>query len=77
MSDLSRLVAAFVVGAGVAASGLFVGGGLERFRMADRSIAVKGLAEQGRRGRLRRVDAGLSPRGQRIRCCAAGPLGGP
>ncbi|MCD6667346.1 MAG: SIMPL domain-containing protein [Hydrogenophaga sp.] len=46
MSDLSRLVAAFVVGAGVAASGLFVGGGLERFRMADRSIAVKGLAEQ-------------------------------
>ena len=46
MSDMSRLVAAFVVGAGVAASGLFVGGGLERFRMADRSIAVKGLAEQ-------------------------------
>ena len=46
MSDLSRLVAAFVVGAGVAASGLFVSGGLERLRMADRSIAVKGLAEQ-------------------------------
>jgi len=46
MSDLSRLVAAFVVGAGVAASGFFVSGGLERFRMADRSIAVKGLAEQ-------------------------------
>lgn len=46
MSDMSRLLAAFVVGAGVAASGLFVGGGLERFRMADRSIAVKGLAEQ-------------------------------
>ncbi|MDI3509557.1 MAG: uncharacterized protein PWQ61_322 [Betaproteobacteria bacterium] len=46
MGDMSRLLAAFVVGAGVAASGLFVSGGLERFRMADRSIAVKGLAEQ-------------------------------
>lgn len=46
MSTLSRLLAAFLVGAGVAAAGLFVSGGLERFRMADRSIAVKGLAEQ-------------------------------
>lgn len=46
MGNMSRLVAAFVVGVGVAASGFFVSGGLERFRMADRSIAVKGLAEQ-------------------------------
>lgn len=46
MSNVSRLVAAFLVGAGVASAGFFVSGGLERFRMADRSIAVKGLAEQ-------------------------------
>lgn len=46
MSDVWRLLGACVVGAGVAVSGLFVSGGLERFRMADRSIAVKGLAEQ-------------------------------
>lgn len=46
MSSLSRLLVALVVGAGIAGAGFFVSEGLERFRMADRSIAVKGLAEQ-------------------------------
>lgn len=46
MNTTSRLIAAALVGAGLALAGLFVGGGLERFRMADRSIAVKGLAEK-------------------------------
>lgn len=46
MSSLSRLLVALIVGAGIAGAGFFVSGGLERFRMADRSIAVKGLAEQ-------------------------------
>ncbi|TNF59579.1 MAG: SIMPL domain-containing protein [Burkholderiales bacterium] len=46
MSSLLRLLMALVIGAGIAAGGFFVGGGLERFRMADRSVTIKGLAEQ-------------------------------
>lgn len=46
MNTFARLVAAALVGAGLALAGLFVSGGLERFRMADRSISVKGLAEK-------------------------------
>lgn len=46
MNNTSRLIAAALVGAGLALAGLFVSGGLERFRMADRSISVKGLAEK-------------------------------
>ncbi len=45
-TTLSRLLTALLVAGGVAAAGLFVSGGLERFRMADRSISVKGLAEK-------------------------------
>ena len=46
MSSLLRLMVALVVGASMALAGFFVGSGLERFRMADRSVTVKGLAEQ-------------------------------
>ncbi len=46
MSSFSRLLVALIVGAGVAGAGFFVGSGLERFRMSDRSVTVKGLAEQ-------------------------------
>lgn len=41
-----RLLAAALVGAGVALGGLAVGQGLERFRQADRTVTVKGLAEK-------------------------------
>lgn len=30
----------------IAAAGFFIGGGLQQFRMADRSVTIKGLAEQ-------------------------------
>ena len=43
---VSRLLAAAFIGGGVAVAGLAVGHGLERFRLADRSVVVKGLAEQ-------------------------------
>lgn len=49
MPDNTRsigLVAALVIAAGVAAGGYGVGRGLERFRTADRSVTVKGLAEK-------------------------------
>ena len=43
---LPRLTAAFLVGLGIALAGFAVSHGLERFRMADRSVMVKGLAEK-------------------------------
>ena len=43
---LPRLTAAFLVGLGIALAGFAVSNGLERFRMADRSVTVKGLAEK-------------------------------
>jgi hypothetical protein len=46
MNSFARVLVALVVGAGIAGAGFFVGAGLERFRMADRSISVKGLAER-------------------------------
>ena len=42
----SRLIAAFLVALGIALAGLAVSHGLERFRMSDRSVTVKGLAEK-------------------------------
>ncbi|MDD2845082.1 MAG: SIMPL domain-containing protein [Rhodoferax sp.] len=44
-SHFPRLIAAFLVGLGIALAGVAVGHGLERFRMSDRSVTVKGLAE--------------------------------
>jgi hypothetical protein len=43
---LTRLLAAALVGAGVALAGFTIGQGLERFRLADRTVTVKGLAEK-------------------------------
>ena len=45
-NPFSRVVAALLVAAGLAFGGFTVGLGLERFRMADRSVTVKGLAER-------------------------------
>jgi hypothetical protein len=42
----ARVLAGLLVGAGLAAGGWAVGQGLERLRMADRVVTVKGLAEQ-------------------------------
>jgi len=42
---IGRLTAALLLAAGIALSGWSVNQGLERFRMADRSVTVKGLAE--------------------------------
>ncbi len=49
MADNTRsigLVAALVLALGFAAAGVGIGKGLERFRTADRSVTVKGLAEK-------------------------------
>ena len=40
------VVAALVIAAGLAAGGFAVSLGLERFRTADRTVSVKGLAEK-------------------------------
>ncbi len=42
----SRVLAGLMVGAGLAVAGWAIGQGLERLRMADRVVTVKGLAEQ-------------------------------
>jgi uncharacterized protein len=46
MNPMFRLISAVMIAAGVAAAGFFVSNGLERFRMSDRSVTVKGLAEK-------------------------------
>ncbi|MFP5462101.1 MAG: SIMPL domain-containing protein [Gammaproteobacteria bacterium] len=43
---IDRVIAAVLVAAGLAAAGWTVSQGLERFRMADRTVTVKGLAER-------------------------------
>lgn len=40
------IIPAVLLAAGIALGGWWVGQGVERFRMADRSVTVKGLAEQ-------------------------------
>jgi len=45
-NNLTRLITALLVGAGIAIAGWSVSQGLERFRMSDRSVTVKGLAEK-------------------------------
>jgi len=45
-NSIGRLVTALLVGAGIAFAGWSVSQGLERFRMSDRSVTVKGLAEK-------------------------------
>lgn len=46
MNTLARLVTALLIAAGIAVAGFAVSQGLERFRMSDRSVTVKGLAEK-------------------------------
>ncbi len=43
---IDRVVPALLVAIGVAVAGWTVSQGLERFRMSDRTITVKGLAER-------------------------------
>jgi hypothetical protein len=42
---VKSIVGALIIALGVAAGGALVGNGLQAFRMADRSIVIKGLAE--------------------------------
>ena len=46
MNALSRILTALLIAAGIAVAGFAVSQGLERFRMSDRSVTVKGLAEK-------------------------------
>jgi len=46
MNNTPRILTALLVAAGIALAGFAVSSGLERFRMADRSVTVKGLAEK-------------------------------
>lgn len=46
MADSIRLVSAFVLAMGVAAGGYFAGEGLLKARQLDRTVTVKGLAEE-------------------------------
>ncbi len=46
MNHIARFLAALLVAAGLAMAGFAVSQGLERFRMADRTVTVKGLAEK-------------------------------
>lgn len=43
---MERILPALLIAAGLTAGGALIGNGLEAFRMADRSIVIKGLAEQ-------------------------------
>lgn len=43
---MNNTLIAIVLSLGLVTGGAFIGNGLERFRMADRSIVIKGLAEQ-------------------------------
>jgi len=43
---MNNTILAVVLSLGLVTGGAFIGNGLERFRMADRSIVIKGLAEQ-------------------------------
>lgn len=43
---MKRILTAAVVALGIAVGGALIGNGLQQFRMADRSIVIKGLAEQ-------------------------------
>ncbi|GAA6141584.1 SIMPL domain-containing protein [Hydrogenophaga sp. 5NK40-0174] len=43
---IARIVTAALVAAGIVIAGMAIGQGFERFRMSDRSIQVKGLAEK-------------------------------
>jgi hypothetical protein len=43
---MNNTLSALVVALGLAIGGALIGGGLEHFRMADRTIVIKGLAEQ-------------------------------
>ena len=43
---MDRLVPALLIALGIALGGAFIARGLESFRMADRTIVIKGLAEQ-------------------------------
>ena len=45
-STMGRFFTALLVGAGIAFAGWSISQGLERFRMSDRSVTVKGLAEK-------------------------------
>ncbi len=44
--SFTRIIAALLIAAGLAGAGWTVAQGLERFRMSDRSVVVKGLAER-------------------------------
>ncbi|MDP5052595.1 MAG: SIMPL domain-containing protein [Congregibacter sp.] len=43
---MQNTIMAVLIAVGLVIGGAFIGNGLERFRMADRSIVIKGLAEQ-------------------------------
>ncbi|WOJ97152.1 SIMPL domain-containing protein [Congregibacter brevis] len=43
---MNNSITAIVIALGLIVGGAFIGNGLEHFRMADRSIVIKGLAEQ-------------------------------
>ena len=45
-SSSSRLIAALVLAAGIAAGGFLAGSGFARMRTADRTVSVKGVAER-------------------------------
>ena len=45
-SGFAKVVAALLVGGGLAASGWLVGNGLENMRSLDRFVTVKGLSER-------------------------------